>query len=548
MVDNPPSDLGDLVEFLKEEGYKIRIANNSQQALKLIKAGLPNIILLDVELSDGSSYELSQQLKQRTDTERIPIIFLGASNEVEAKVKAFESGGADYISKPCDAVEVLARIKNQLRLRAFQLELQQQNKLLQRQVEARRRAEMEIRLLLATVQAINRRGDLHLALAVVLRLVCITLRWDYGEAWIASAETAQLECSEGWYGSDRSLEEFREISTAAALDPTEGIVGQAWQSKQSCWLNDLTDDAYKDFPHCQRALQAGLKVAGAVPILVGDEVLAVLVFFGKQQHPISDWLDQLVVGVGAQVGPLVQRQQAQEALQRQKEETERLLTNILPPPIAQRLRREQQVIADSFEDASVLFADLVGFTAFSAEKTPTDLVIILNQIFSEFDRLVEKHNLEKIKMIGDAYMVVGGLPIYREGHAEAIGAMALDMQDAIAQYNEQTGQHFQLRIGINIGPVVAGVIGKTKFIYDLWGDTVNVASRMESSSLPGKIQVTESVYERLKHQFHFEKRGSISIRGKGEMMAYFLTHALENEQIEPESQQEQTATLLPEEA
>jgi class 3 adenylate cyclase len=149
-------------------------------------------------------------------------------------------------------------------------------------------------------------------------------------------------------------------------------------------------------------------------------------------------------------------------------------------------------------------------------------VKFLNKIFSKFDELTEKHNLEKIKTIGDAYMVAGGLPVPRADHAEAIANMALDMQDAIADFHTDTGEPFQIRIGINTGPVVAGVIGTKKFTYDLWGDTVNVASRMELQGLPGYIQVTAAFYEQLKDRYIFEERGAIPVKGTGDMIVYWL--------------------------
>ena len=206
----------------------------------------------------------------------------------------------------------------------------------------------------------------------------------------------------------------------------------------------------------------------------------------------------------------------------QKDEIEELLLNILPKAIAERLQSGQSLIADSFSDVSVLFADLVGFTNFASQKTAAETVQVLNQIFSQFDQLSLRHGLEKIKTIGDAYMVVGGLPEPQENHPLAIAQMALDMQAALASFNVKNNQSFSLRIGINIGGVVAGVIGLTKFSYDLWGDTVNVAQRMESNGIPGQIQVTDAVYERLKHKFSFKLRGAIEIKGKGEMMAYLL--------------------------
>lgn len=213
---------------------------------------------------------------------------------------------------------------------------------------------------------------------------------------------------------------------------------------------------------------------------------------------------------------------ARRALLDEQNKSERLLLNILPESVARQLKQEHRTIADSFTGVTVLFADIVGFTQMAAGIPPQDMVTLLNQIFSNFDGLVEKHNLEKIKTIGDAYMVVGGLPIAREDHTEAIAEMALDMQEAISQFDGQQGQPFRMRIGIHTGPVVAGVIGVKKFIYDLWGDTVNVASRMESQGVPGCIQVTQAVYERLRHQYLFEERGAIEIKGKGKMMTYLL--------------------------
>lgn len=206
----------------------------------------------------------------------------------------------------------------------------------------------------------------------------------------------------------------------------------------------------------------------------------------------------------------------------EKMKSEQLLLNILPEQIAQRLKQEERTIADYFSEVTVLFADIVGFTELASQTTPIELVEILNVIFSEFDQLAEEHGLEKIKTIGDAYMVVGGLPEENPNHAEAIAHMALDMQATIAQYCTETGTTLSIRIGINTGPVIAGIIGTKKFIYDLWGDTVNIASRMESHGIPGSIQVTEATYNRLQSRFIFEERGMVPVKGKGPMNCYLL--------------------------
>ena len=217
---------------------------------------------------------------------------------------------------------------------------------------------------------------------------------------------------------------------------------------------------------------------------------------------------------------LVIEQQSAEALEL-KAESERLLLNVLPATVAERLKHGETV-ADYYEHAAILFADIENFTPYSAEKSPSDVVDLLNQIFSAFDELAEKYGLEKIKTVGDAYMVVSGVPTSRPDYLEALVEMAFEMQNVMEGFRDKNLRKFNLRIGINSGPVVAGIIGSKKFSYDLWGDTVNVASRMESFGLPGRIQVTEEVYQRLKHQYLFEERGTISIKGKGEMAVYLL--------------------------
>jgi class 3 adenylate cyclase len=213
---------------------------------------------------------------------------------------------------------------------------------------------------------------------------------------------------------------------------------------------------------------------------------------------------------------------AARALAEAKDQTERLLLNILPPPIAERLRSGERVIADRFEDATLLIADIVGFTQMSDGLSPNELVELLDDVFSVCDVLVERHGLEKVKTIGDAYMVVGGVPTVSSDHAARVADFALDMAAAVEAFKEGHGDRVSFRIGINSGPVVAGVIGSKRTIYDVWGDTVNVASRMESLGLPGRIQVSAPIYERLRDRYMFEPRGPIEVKGKGTLPTWFL--------------------------
>ena len=338
LVDDTPDNLRLLSTMLGERGYKTRKVPNGALALKVAKSAPPDLILLDVMMPDINGYEVCQHLKADPQTASIPVIFISALDAVFDKVKAFSVGGVDYITKPFQIEEVIARLNNQLTIRNLQQELEEKNK----------------------------------------------------------------------------------------------------------------------------------------------------------------------------------------SLQIEKEKSDRLLLNILPAAVAEKLRQYQGSLAEQFDEVTILFADIVGFTQLSSGMRPIELVALLNQIFSTFDRLADRHGLEKIKTIGDAYMVVSGVPIPRSDCADAIAQMALEMQAAVREFRWNNEKPFRLRIGINTGSVVAGVIGIKKFSYDLWGDAVNVASRMETQGEPGKIQVTRETYQHLKDRYSFEKRGRIYIKGKGEMTTYFL--------------------------
>ncbi|HEY9811340.1 MAG TPA: adenylate/guanylate cyclase domain-containing protein [Halomicronema sp.] len=359
VVDDTPDNIRLLTAILTRKGYQVRKALNGQRALATVEEEPPDLILLDVMMPEMDGYEVCEKLKASPKTCSIPVIFLSALDNVADKVKAFDVGGVDYITKPFHNKEVLARVANHLTIKS-------QQKILEKQ-------------------------------------------------------TKQLE------------------------------------EKNALLETEITE-----------------------------------------------------------------RSRIELALRGAQEQSERLLLNILPAPIAENLKKGQGTLAERFESATVLFADLVNFTSLASRISPLELVSLLNEIFSKFDNLTEKYNLEKIKTIGDAYMVAGGLPIPREDHAEAIANMALDIQEIINHFKTDQGEIFQIRIGIHTGPVVAGVIGTKKFIYDLWGDTVNVASRMESQGKPGFIQVTAAIQKQLKNKYIFEERGMLDVKGKGEMITYWL--------------------------
>ncbi len=287
-------------------------------------------------------------------------------------------------------------------------------------------------------------------------------------------------------------------------------------------LTDINRQLYVDFDRRAEFVEA-MESVGAVwqfesQVYCKDRTV---IWISENARVVRDNYGQVIYYEGT-VEDISTRKVMQEALRYQQEQSERLLLNILPQPIAERLKLEQDTIAESFSEVTVLFGDLVGFTQLAEEMSPKDLVNLLNNIFSAFDRLAEQHNLEKIKTIGDAYMVVGGIPTPRSDHAEAIAEMALDMQQELIAFNEKTGHNITMRIGIHTGPVIAGVIGIKKFIYDLWGDTVNIASRMESHGIADTIQVSSVTYELLCLKYLFKEREAIYVKGKGKMVTYLL--------------------------
>jgi class 3 adenylate cyclase len=323
VIEDEPANIQTLSTILKERGYQISIATNGRQALEVLERIRPDLILLDIMMPEMDGFETCRRIKAAAAWPEIPIIFLTAKTDTADIVRGFELGAVDYVAKPFNAHELLARVNTHLTL---------------------------------------------------------------------------------------------------------------------------------DYLH---------------------------------------------------------------------RENERLLLNVLPASIADKLKQQVGIIADRFDDASVLFADIVGFTPLSARLSPTELVESLNHVFSGFDELADHHKLEKIKTIGDGYMVAGGLIEQNADHLAAMATMALAMHDNVRNMNSEFG-HLRLRIGLQVGSVIAGVIGIRKFIYDVWGDTVNVASRLESHGSPGRTHVSEMVFERLQGRFAFEERGTIELKGRGPMNTYFL--------------------------
>jgi adenylate cyclase len=267
-----------------------------------------------------------------------------------------------------------------------------------------------------------------------------------------------------------------------------------------------------------------------VVVFLGSGIAGEII--GPVWEPVPRWFTTTMLALNIVVGGALvftllavfasQRSAALAALRVEQAKAENLLLNILPSSIADKLKAQTQPIADQFVSASILFADVVDFTPWSEQLEPADVVGYLDHLFSHFDELAERYGLEKIKTIGDCYMVAAGVPTPRPDHAPALALMALDMLEAMRSNDEVGHLGLELRVGINSGPVVAGVIGRKRFLYDLWGDAVNTASRMESHGTPGRIQITRATYELLADEFECEPRGPVAVKGKGEIEAWYL--------------------------
>jgi class 3 adenylate cyclase len=268
-------------------------------------------------------------------------------------------------------------------------------------------------------------------------------------------------------------------------------------------------------------LVAAWFVAGPLVFRLLVDPEPVLLVLTEVVREVSLWLAILLLGDAVHSRRTLTRQQ--RLLEIERARSEGLLRNMLPESIAERLKQRQEVIADASPQVTVLFTDIVDFTAHAERSPPEATVALLNELFSQFDALTESRGLEKIKTIGDAYMVAGGLPNPRPDHARAVAELALEMLDLAARRSHPDGEPVRLRIGIDTGPVVAGVIGRRRFSYDLWGDTVNTASRMETTGIPGCIQITERTRELLGDRYVLRERGRIQVKGKGKMLTYFLS-------------------------
>lgn len=479
VVDDNPMNLRALSKLLQQQGHQVRKARSGAMAIRAIHAEVPDLILLDIRMPEMDGFAVCEQLKAAPETQEIPVIFLSASDSAEDKIRSFRVGGNDFISKPFYLEEVIARVSSQLNLLRQRQHLSQQNTVLLQEVRERAKAEAALREAELKYRSIFENANEGIFQSTV-----------DGQYLSVNPAMARI------YGYD-SIEALM----AAVTDIGQLYVQPKRRQELRAYLRQYGEIA---------------KVESEVYRKNGDRI-----WVSESMRTVADEAGDILYFEGT-VQDITEQHRLEAELRYQRQQSEKLLFNVLPYQIAQRLRQGAHTIAESFDEVSVLFADLVNFTEVSTQMPPKALVDSLSEIFLKFDKLVEQYKLEKIKTIGDEYMVAGGLPLSCEDHVAAIARLALDMQATITQFHRPDGQPFQLRIGINAGPVVAGVIGIKRFTYDLWGNTVNTASRMETTASAGQIQVTETIYRQLASKFLFEPRGRVDIKGRGEMLTYWL--------------------------
>jgi adenylate cyclase len=473
IIDDVATEIILLTVSLKKQKYRVLSALDGQSALKLALEESPDLILLDIKIPGMDGYAICNQLKRNANTANIPVIFISSISDAQGKVKAFQVGGVDFIGKPFQVEEVIARIENQLNLRKLQNRLEEQNVRLQSEIKDRQVLEERYR------------GLFESSLDGIFQTT------TSGAYLRVNPALARIY---GYTSPDELMNAVTNIGEQLYLQPgrREGIKTYLQQHGEVF------------------GAESRVRRKDGSKIWISENIRVVLDSCGNPEY------------YEGTVRDITEQRKLQSVLHHQRKHTERLLQCVLPKSIADRLKYAQQTIADSYDEVSVLFADIDNFTAFSSRISPTEQVKLLNQLFSDFDQIAEQLGLEKIKTIRDVYFVAGGVPDAKPDHAEAIAEMALGMQEAADRFQKHLGEPFQIRVGISSGSVVAGVLGSKKFTYDLWGDPVNLASRMQSNGLPGKIQVTPATYRRLKDQYHFEERGITNVYGMGEMMTYWL--------------------------
>jgi adenylate cyclase len=472
IVDDTPDNLRLLSTALTQHGYTVRSAINGALALSSAQVIKPDLILLDIMMPGLSGYDVCERLKADPKTSDIPVIFISAIDDALDKVKAFSVGGVDYITKPFQIEEVLVRIEHQLKIWNLQKRLEEQSIRFQQEILERQRADDRSRQLFEkAVDGVYQLAPDGKFLRVNQDLADL-YGYDSPEALIAAVTAQKLYVKPGQYA----------------------LLANQLQGEPI--VTDFESEIYQ---------KNGNKL-----------------WISETARAVRDDFDNLLYYEGT-VTNISARKEAEDGWRRGRRRTKRLLLTLFPKVIAQQVGKGQEAsLVNRFPDSTVLFANVVGFSPLTQNLAPVDGVGVLAQLFFEFNRLAERLNIEPIKTLGTRYLAVSGLPVPDADHPQTIANFALGLQAIVAKQSAAGAHKLSLQVGIHSGPVIAGVIGRRKMSYDLWGQTVHVANHLEQEGMPGQIQVSATTYESLKSRYQCTRRGSLTLPDGNTILTYWL--------------------------
>ena len=532
VVDDTPANLRLLAGALSSEGYRIRAFPSGELALKAMAEEAPDLILLDINMPGMSGYEVCVRLKADETLWEVPVLFISAMQDTDTKVKAFEQGGVDYITKPFRLEEVFARVSTHLQLRQLRQRLEAQNALLARKVEDERqltegleresRGRIEAQQFfiehMARVDGLTQLTDLCsqsnteqgllTACAGVAQRITAA---DFVELLLSDAASHRLR---------RLVLHSKELKEEPSWAVRESLPWAEWALREGKLVsNDTETDTG---PWASGLKERGFRSGMATAVLAGATPVGVLMAASRFSQHFDAASQSLIQEFAGTLGSNLGLSRVLRALETNLETADSVLTSVLPAAVSDRLKEGESQIADRVPLAGVFFCDLEGFTAYSSRTAPEEVVGMLQETFGLIERACARHRIEKIKTIGDAFMAVSGVSMPVEDPIERIADFALAAADALRDHLEANDLGLGFRIGVHAGPVISGVLGTERLFFDIWGDTVNFASRLESSAAEGEVRCSETMRQALADRFDFEDRGMIPLKGKGEQRVWAL--------------------------
>ena len=537
VVDDEPINLQVISNHFSLRGYRVTTANNGKEALVALENEKPDIVLLDVMMPMMTGFEVSQKIREKYDMNELPVLFLTAKNRSSDLMAGFNAEGNDYIVKPFSKEELLSRVGVHIKLKEKTEQLIEYNLNLEHKVEERTQelaeAKSEVEEINELIRDLNSVSSLTGVMTYLISYLEVKYNYTDYFLWLVDFEKKEFYngCVFSNTLSPESISYFQNIRIPFTED--SGSLYITYSLQKTIYLPLNANPIFGSIDH-DLVEKADFRYFFEIPLLIYKEAIGILCLHkARDVTEISKEEQKKLEKISGQVAGSIQNanlykvsQEATEEAKVERKKSDKLLLNILPEEVAEELKEKGSVTPVLFEQTSIMFTDFKGFTMIAEHLTPQELIKELDGCFSQFDKITGRNNLEKLKTIGDAYMCAGGIPKVNATHAIDSCLAAAEIQSFMRQMKEikqaMNIPYWELRLGIHSGPVMAGVVGEKKFAYDVWGDTVNTASRMESSGTPGKVNISYATYELVKDFFECEYRGEIDAKNKGKVMMYYL--------------------------